>query len=390
MLDEGTERRDALEISEALAQLGANYGAGSNLDTSTVSLNTLKENLPAALDIFADIVLNPVFPVNELERLRKSRLAGIQRERTQPQTMALRVLPTLMYGSDHAYSQPLTGSGTEESVTAIDQAALQGFHDTWFRPNNATLIVVGDTTLQEVRPLIEARFGDWAAADIPRKTLDTVAQADGETIFVVDRPDSEQSMIIGGHVAPPVSDSSNLAIEAANQILGGDFSARLNLNLREDKNWSYGAYSTIVDAQAQRPFLILAPVQTDKTADSISELRRELRDFLAERPAGADELERVKANNTLSLPGRWETISAVTGSLSEMVRFDLPDDYWRTYADRTRALSLEDVNAQAGRVLQPDNMIWVVVGDYARIRESIEALELGDIQLIDTDGKPVN
>ncbi|MEL7310815.1 MAG: pitrilysin family protein, partial [Pseudomonadota bacterium] len=322
MLDEGTRKLSALEISEALAQLGANYGAGSNLDTSTIGLNTLKQTMGDALDIYADIVLNPAFPEDELDRLKKSALAGIQRERTQPQSMALRVLPKIMYGEGHAYSQPLTGSGTEASVSAIDRAALKDFHDTWIRPNNATLIIVGDTTLAEIRPEIESRFGKWQRAEIPTKTLDTVAHQSGEKIYVVNRPGSEQSMIIGGHVAPSSSDSADLAIEAANQVLGGDFSARLNMNLREDKNWSYGAYSTVVDAQAQRPFLILAPVQTDKTAAAISELRRELTEYLTERPAAAEELERVIANNTLSLPGRWETIGAVNSSLSAMVRFN--------------------------------------------------------------------
>ena len=197
-------------------------------------------------------------------------------------------------------------------------------------------------------------------------------------------------MIIAGHVVPSSSDAADLAIEAANQVLGGDFSARLNMNLREDKNWSYGAYSTVVDAQAQRPFLILAPVQTDKTADSIAELRRELSDYVGERPADAEELERVIAKNTLSLPGRWETIGSVNSSLAAMVRFDLPDDYWTTYADRTRGLTLDAVQSQAQRVLKPDNMIWVVVGDLERIREQLEALEIGELRLIDTDGNPVN
>ncbi len=390
MLDEGTKKRSALEISEALEQLGANYGAGASLDTATISLNTLKRNMGDALDIYADIILNPAFPEKELDRLRKARIAGIQRERTQPQSMALRVLPKLMYGEEHAYGQPLTGSGTEASAMAIDQAALQAFHSTWIRPNNATLVIVGDTTLEEIRPELEARFGKWEQAEIPNKTLAEVAQQEGEVLYVIDRPDSAQSMIIGGHVAPPTSDPADLAIEAANQVLGGDFSARLNLNLREDKNWSYGVYSSIVDAEAQRPFLILAPVQSDKTADAIAELRKELGAYLGDRPAQDDELERVKANNTLSLPGRWETIGAVNGSLISLVRFNLPDDHWSTFADRTRALTIEEVREQAERVIQPDRMIWVVVGDLANIRESIEALGIGEIQLLDTDGNPID
>lgn len=389
MLDEGTKKRTALEISEQLAQLGANFGAGANLDLASVSLNTLKANVDAALDIYADIILNPTFPEKEIDRLRKARLAGIAAERTRPRSMALRVLPKLMYGDGHAYGQPLTGSGTEDSVMKIDRTALTQFHSTWFRPNNATLIVVGDTSLEEIKPALEARFGDWDAAEVPTKTLDTVAHASSEILYLVDRPQSEQSIIFAGHVVPPKADVNDLAIEAANQILGGEFSSRLNMNLREDKGWSYGSYSFIVDAAAQRPLLISAPVQTDRTADSIAELRKELRSYLSDKPASEEELSRVRDGNTLSLPGRWETIGAVSGSLGEIVRYEFPDNYWNTYAERTRALNLEGVTAQANRIVKPDNVIWVVVGDRAKVEDNLKALGFGEIRLIDTDGNPV-
>ncbi|MEM1440134.1 MAG: pitrilysin family protein [Pseudomonadota bacterium] len=389
MLDEGTRRKDALEISEGFANLGANYGGGAGLDTVTVSLNTLTNNLEPALDLFSEVVLQPAFPEKEIDRLRKQRLAGIANERTQPQSMALRVLPKLMYGDNHAYSQPLTGSGTEASVNAIDRDALVAFHDTWFRPNNATLVIVGDTTLAEILPVIEERFGDWEAADVPTKTLDNVALGTQETLYIIDRPASDQSVILAGHIVPSKSDPDDLAIEAANQILGGDFSARLNMNLREDKGWSYGSYSFIVDAAAQRPFIISAPVQTDKTADSVSELRNELRGYLSDAPGTDEELTRVRDSNTRSLPGRWETIGAVSGSLAELVRFEFPDDYWSTFAARTNALELDAVASQAQRVLQPDSMIWVVVGDRSKIEASLGELGFDDIRLIDTDGNPV-
>ncbi|MEM8547522.1 MAG: pitrilysin family protein [Pseudomonadota bacterium] len=389
MLDEGTDTRDALQISEELALLGANLGTGANLDSAFVALNALTDTLDSALDIYADVVLNPSFPQKEIDRIRKLRLAAIARERTSPQSMALRVLPTLMYGEGHAYAQPFTGSGTEESVRTIDQAALAGFHDTWLVPNNATLIIVGDTTLAEIKPKLEARFGRWESKAVPTKTLNTVANRDGATLFLIDRPESEQSLIFAGHVVPAKSDPADLAIEAANQVLGGDFSARLNMNLREDKSWSYGSYSFIVDAAAQRPWIMSAPVQTDRTADSIAEMRREVTEYVSAAGTSDEELARVRNGNTLSLPGRWETIGAVAGSLSELVRFNLPEDYWSTYADNTRALTVATINEQAQRVLQPDSIIWVVVGDRARIEESIRELGFDRIQLIDTDGNSV-
>jgi zinc protease len=389
MLDEGTEDMSALEISEAFSQLGAIFAAGADLDTASVSLNTLTENIDESLELFADVVLNPSFPANELERLRQLRVAAIQREQTTPRSMALRVLPRLMYGENHAYSQPLTGSGTLESLSQISRDTLAEYHDTWFRPNNATLIVVGDTTMAEIKPRLEALFDDWEAAEVPKKTLANVRNNDTETVYLIDRPNSEQSIIFGGHVIPPKSDPADLAIEAMIQVLGGDFTARINMNLREDKAWAYGAYSYSLDAEAQRPFIVYAPVQTDKTAASVAELRRELREYLDERPATEEELARVRDGNTLSLPGRWETIGAVAGSLGSLVRFDLPDDYWSTYAAETRALTVDKVNAEAERVLEPGKMIWVIVGDRARIESEIRALEIGPIQLIDTEGNPL-
>ncbi|MEM7612980.1 MAG: insulinase family protein, partial [Pseudomonadota bacterium] len=228
------------------------------------------------------------------------------------------------------------------------------------------------------------------SGDVPSKTLANVAYADQEMVYLIDRPDSDQSIIFAGHVVPEKADPNDLAIEAMNQVLGGDFSARLNMNLREDKGWSYGSYSFVVDTAAQRPLILSAPVQTDKTADSIAEMRRELRDYLNDNPASESELSRVREGNTLSLPGRWETIGAVSGSLAEMVRFDLPDDYWNTFATRTRALTVDDIMAQAQRTLKPDNMIWVVVGDRSKIEQDIIDLGIGDIQYIDTDGNPVD
>ncbi|MEM9173515.1 MAG: pitrilysin family protein, partial [Pseudomonadota bacterium] len=389
MLDEGTRSRNALEISDAFDNLGANFSAGSNLDNAFVSLNALTDTLDDALDLYADIILNPAFPEKELERVRKLRLAGIARERAQPQAMALRVLPKLMYGADHAYGQPLTGSGTEQSVAAITQADLQAYHDAWIRPNNATLVVVGDTTLEKIKPMLEARFSKWAAKDVPQKTLDNVALAEAATVYIIDRPESEQSLIFAGHVVPAKSDQADLAIEAANQVLGGDFPARLNMNLREDKGWSYGSYSFVVDAAVQRPWIVSAPVQTDKTAESMAEIRREVTEYVNGNGAQEDELARVRDSNTLSLPGRWETIGAVSGSLSEMVRFNLPDDYWNTFADQTRQLTLDAVNEQAQRVLKPDSMIWVVVGDRAKIEGPIRELGFDRIEMIDTNGDSV-
>jgi zinc protease len=392
MMDEGTESRSALDISDELATLGATLNAGSNVDMSSVSMSALKENLDASLDLYADVVLNPSFPEKEFERLRKQTLARIQREKVQPVSMALRVFPRLLYGKDHAYGTPLTGSGTEESVEKMSLDALREFHGTWFKPDNATLIVVGDIGMDELLPRLETRFAGWAPGETPAKNLGKVDQQPSTAVYVVDRPDAEQSIIFAGHVMPPKNDPADLKIEAMNDILGGSFTARINMNLREDKHWSYGARSMIFDAAGQRPFIVYASVQTDKTKESMNEIQKELTGIRSRgsRPPTYEELAKIKDKKTLTLPGRWETNGAVMADIVEMVRFDLPDDHWDTFAGEVRALTLEDVRQQADRALQPDHMVWVIVGDKEKIVERIRELRLGEIRHIDADGNPIS
>ena len=386
MLDEGTATRSALEISDELLHLGANLGAGSNLDTSFVGMSALKENLDASLDLYADVILNPSFPEQDFARLQQLQIVGIQQEKVRPRTLALRLFPHILYGDGHAYSLPFTGSGDEATVAALTPEDLAAFHEAWFKPGNATLVVVGDVTRSEIEPLLTARFGGWRPGDVPEKNLATVAHQDESIIYLVDRPDSEQSVIIAGHIAPPRNNDAEMAITAMNQVLGGDFTARVNMNLREDKNWSYGAFTQLVPAKGQRPFIALAPVQTDKTSEAMAELRREIEEIRHVRPASPDEIAKVKDRRTLSLPGRWETASAVLGSLVEIVRFGLPDDYWDSYADAVRGLSEEEIHRAAVEVVNPEGLIWVVVGDRSRVEAGIRGLDIGPIVALDADG----
>jgi len=389
MLDEGTTSRSALEISDELARLGARFNAGSGIDSSTIGISALKENLDASLDIFADIILNPAFPDNELERLRKMRIARIQQEKTQPVGLAIRVFPKLLYGEGHAYSMPLTGSGTEESVMRISRDSLVDYHRTWFRPNNATMIVVGDTSMAEIKPKLERLFRNWEPGTVPTKNIAAVSVRDAEQVYVIDRPGSEQSIIFAGNIAPAVGDGNEIAIETMNEIIGGSFTSRINMNLREDKAWAYGAFTLMLDTKGQRPFIAYAPVQTDKTMESMAEIKRELTEYLGDNPATEEEIDKVKSNNTLSLPGRWETAAAVLRDIGEIVTYDLPDDYWDTYADKVRNISGEQIAEAAAAVIKPDKLIWVVVGDREKIESRIRELELGEITLLDQDGNEI-
>ncbi|HWP94499.1 MAG TPA: pitrilysin family protein [Gammaproteobacteria bacterium] len=389
MLDEGTKKRTALQIADELERLGAQLSADSDLDVSSVELSALKRYLDASLELYADVVLNPSFPESEFERLRKQQLAAIQREKVQPFSMALRVFPKLLYGEGHAYANPLTGSGTEESVRAMTLDELRAFHRTWFKPNNAKLVVVGDVTMAELMPLVEKHFGKWQPGEVPAKNLAPVPHRDRGAVYLIDRPGSEQSIIFAGHVVPPKNNPRELAILAMNEVLGGGFTARINMNLREAKHWSYGAGSLIPNAAGQRPFIVYAPVQTDKTDLSMAEIVKELTGITGSQPPTADELARVKDQETLSLPGRWETNDRVLADLSEAVRFGYPADYWDTYAARVRALGIEDVMQATREVIRPDRLVWVVVGDRSRIEAGIRKLGLGDIHYLDADGRPL-
>jgi zinc protease len=389
LLDGGTNTRNALQISDQLAMLGAELRAYSNLDLSVVQLSSLKAKLDPSLDLFADVILNPVFPESDFKRQQKLQLAAIEREQNTPIQMALRVLPGLLYGTGHAYGNPGTGSGTTESVTKMTREDLVKFHQAWYHPNNATLVIVGDTTLGEIKPKLEKLFANWKMGQIPKKNIGTVALPQKSTVYLMDKPGAIQSVIITGSVAPPKSNPKEIAMEAMNDELGGMFGSRLNMNLREDKHWSYGAGSRLVAARAQRPFLSLAPVQTDKTKESLVEINKEFHGILGERPITADELAKIQANETLRLPGSRETQSEVGQSIVDLVQFGLPDDYYETYAGKVRALKIADVEDAAKTVVHPNNLIWVIVGDRAKIEAGVKELNLGEIRFLSPDGKPL-
>jgi zinc protease len=333
MLDEGTATRSALEISDQLTMLGAELRTQSNVDQSIVRMSALKQFWGDSLDLFADVILNPAFPEKELSRLRQQQLAMIQREKATPIQMALRVFPKLVYGDDHAYSVPFTGSGYEETVAKISRDDLVNFHSSWFLPNNATLVVAGDTTLDEIVPALEKRFHGWKAGDAPAKNIAEVANRDAQSTYLIDRPGSEQSVIFAGHLAAPKSNKDEVALETMNTVLGGDFISRINMNLREDKGWSYGSGTFIPGARGQRPFIAYAPVQTDKTKESMMELTKELAGIVGDNPPTGEEMQRAKDSRTLPLPGqcrwprppgRWSNRTAWCGSWSVTARRSRP------------------------------------------------------------------
>ncbi|MGZ5467827.1 MAG: M16 family metallopeptidase [Candidatus Aminicenantales bacterium] len=389
MLDEGTARRTSLQISDELARIGAELRASSGLDTCNIGLSTLKDKLDPALDIYADVILNPAFPEADFERLQKLQIAQIGQEKDSPFGMALRVLPKLIYGADHPYGSPFTGSGTEASVAQLTRNDLVKFHKAWFRPGNATLIVVGDTTMAEIRSKIEKVFESWPASNVPAKEIKPVVLRTKPVVYIIDKPGAPQSMVIAGEPAPSSADPEAIAIETMNDILGGDFVSRINMNIRENKHWSYGAQSVLVGAKGQRPFIVLAPVQSDKTKETIVEIAAELDGIIGKKPITQDEFQNAKASKVLGLPGQWETMAAVQASLGDIVRYGLPDDYFQKYSGRVQKLSLDDLAKAAKKVVHPEAVIWIVVGDRAQIEPKIRELGFSEVTVIDVDGNIV-
>jgi zinc protease len=389
MLEEGTPTRSSLKIGEELEALGANFGTYTNLDGATVHMNVLKATMPKALDIYADLLLHPAFPQNEFARLQQDRLATIQREKADPQQMALRVVPNLLYGKGHAYALPFSGSGTEGAVQRMTRDDMVNYHRTWFKPNNATLLIVGDTTLADIKPLLEKAFAGWKAGEVPKKNVAQVNQPEKTVVYLVDRPGALQSVIVGAQLAPPRNMPEAVPLEVVNDIFGGTFSSRINMNLREDKHWSYGVRTLMASAVGQRPFMSISPVQTDKTRESLQELVREYGNMAGGKPISPDELKDAQTNKTLRLPGSFETARQLSTAYSTILQYQLPENYYNTFTEKALALTPEQANALAARSIMPSKLVWVVVGDLGKIEPGIRELNLGEVRQIDADGNPV-
>ncbi|WP_295943887.1 pitrilysin family protein [uncultured Xanthomonas sp.] len=390
MLDDGAGERDALAFADAAEALGASLAAGAALDGSNAYLSALKENLAPSLALYADMLRRPRFAPNEIERVRASWIASIRQEKAQPNGVAMRVLPPLLYGVGHPYAMPFSGIGTEAAIAALQREDLVDFHRDWVRPEHATLIVVGDTTLAEIVPLLDAQFGDWkgegTAPSVPVPAR--VARPAKPRVYLIDQPGAVQANLFASELVPPTTDPAAVRFDIANGVIGGDFTSRLNMNLRENKHWSYGARSGAASALGQRPWTASAPVQIDKTAPALQEMYKEISAFASGKaPPTAEEVARIRNIQTLSLPGAYETASAVMGAIGGIVRYGRPDDYVFKRKAEIEAMTPAQVR-EAASMLDPNTLTWVVVGDLKQIEAPVRALKLGEVTVIDADGVP--
>ncbi len=389
MLTEGTKKYDALKLSEKLEELGTDLYTNTGLDSSSVNLSALKSNFIPSLKIFNEVITEPAFEQQEIDRKKIRWLAALDQTLLNPNGIASHVIPGILYGANHPYAKPFNGDGTRESIQwRITREDLITYQQSYINPSNATLLVVGDTTLLDLLPKLEAELGDWKDHPSYRDSdLDySVSTASGDRkVFLIDKPGAIQSLIVAGQLMPGIGTEDEIDIGFMNAVMGGSFTARINMNLREDKGWSYGARSRLSAYKGPRPMLVTAPVQTDKTIQSIQEIIREYNEYLSDRPAEETELEKIVKGRSLALIGEFETFGALMSGLGSIVKFNRPDDFLETLPRKYRAVEIVDVNATAQAYIKPAEWTWVIIGDLAQIEEGIRDLNLGDTEVLTLD-----
>ncbi|QZD86454.1 M16 family metallopeptidase [Qipengyuania psychrotolerans] len=377
-MGEGTQRLDSTEYAIAQERLGASVYNGFDADFTNFSLAALAPNLAPSLELLAETIRQPGLRANVIERERSQLLNALSSELKDPNSIADRTARQLIFGS-HPYGLPSSGLGSSARLESLTADDLRMFHDKWLRPDNARIFVVGDTSLAEVTALLEASFGDWQAPATakPQRNYDVAIPAPDQRIVLVNRPNSPQSVIYGAQVLDVRGRDQDITLlSASNEALGGGFLARINMNLREEKGWSYGAGSGVGNAFDRVYYGVRAPVQSDRTGDSIAEIRREITDFTDNRGVQPNELERIVNSNMRELPGQFETAGDVLGGLVNIVRFNRPDNYYETRAELFSKLTAAELDAEARRNLDEGNIVYVVVGDAEVVEPQLESLGL--------------
>jgi zinc protease len=292
-----------------------------------------------------------------------------------------------MYGAGHAYGKP--ASGYEKSVEAITRDDLAKWHADWFRPGSATIIVTGDTTLAKVMPQLEAAFGKWKAGSAPAKQVVAVPPTQGKRVFLIDKPNAPQSVIVATHVSAMQGLPTDLAMEPVMQNFGGMATSRMNRNLRLEKHWSYGTAAQLTNVRGQRGFFVVAPVQTDKTRESMVEVDKEIRGVVGARPLVGEEYNSIMRNMTARLAGRFETLAALENAALTSINLRHPDNYWSNYARSVRGLTEQQLNDAAKVYIKPDEVVWMVIGDIRKIEQGVRELNFGEVTILNADGQPV-
>ena len=389
-MEEGTATLTAVEIAEQQERLGAAISVGGGRDRTTVALRAVNPNLDASLDLMADIVKNPAFRPADIERVRARQLTSIEAAATQPGSVAVNTLMPLIYGEQHLYGRDLSGDGTAEAVREIDRDDLARFHAMWIRPESATIFAAGKIDKDDLVAKLEQRFGDWRGMGPPasEKQFESDIPEQRSRVVVVHRPNSPQSYILGGQLIDRTGRDDLLDLEAANEVLGGNFLSRINMDLRETKGWSYGTRNSVLTGEDRVAYIVRAPVQTNQTGPAIAAIQSQVDDFLGDKGVTDAELARTANGNIRQLAGQYEQSARVLAQIEEDVTYDRPPGYAETLAGRYRAMTTAGLNRAMADVIDGKGFTWVVVGDADKIRDQIDALglpvEYREVDTVDT------
>lgn len=386
MIDEATKTKDALQISEAIESIGANFGTSSSFDGSFMTLNTLTKHIDKALAVFADVLLNPTFPQKDFERIRKQRLGQLLQQKDQPVTIANNAYSLILYGSDHPYGN--NPSGSEASLKGMTTEDLKRFYSAYYRPNNATLIIVGDLTMKEIIGKLNTNLADWKKGDIASFTIPAPRVIDSMRVYLVDKPGAPQSEVRIGYPALARNTPDYFPVLLMNRLLGGQFTSRINLNLREKHGYTYGARSGFSFQKGAGPFTASGGIVTEKTDSSLIEFLYEI-NLMKKKGMSASELEFVKKGLVGGFALGFETPAQIAGSLQNIVLYGLPENYFNNYLQNIESVTLADIQRVSSRYLDTGKMDVVVVGDLSKIKDGVTKLNLGPVILADVDGKPI-
>ena len=386
MLDEGTATRNALQIADEVAQLGASLGIGSSMDATTLSVRSLSKNFASAANLLADVTLHPSFPAEEIDRQRASRLAALVQQRDNPNQVAAQVTASALYGPKHPYGY--SEIGTEAALKSLSRADMEGFWKQNFVPNNAALVVAGDISMAELKALAEKAFGGWQQGTPAQPALGAPATTSARVV-IVDKPGSPQTQLRVASIGAPRSSPDFRPLQVMNLALGGLFSSRINMNLREDHGYTYGASSQFSFRRAAGPFQIASGVRTDVTGPAVDEIFKEVRGMI-DKPVSAEELKKAKDSLANSLPGAFESSANAVNNFSNVFIYNLGLDYYTRYAEQVNAVTTDQALAVSKKYLVPANMVVIAVGDRAKIEPELKKLNLGTVEIRDTEGKPIS
>jgi zinc protease len=385
MLQQGTETRNAMQIADEAALLGTALSSGATMDSSSVGASSLTKNFPGVLDLISDVVLHPTFPPDEVERRRASRLAAFTDERSDPETIVARTGVSALFGPHNPFGYD--SSGTEPSIKAMTREDMMNFWKTNYVPNNAALVVSGNIPAGDLKALAESKFGAWKSGELSVPPIGAPETTKAK-IVIVDRPGAQQTMVRLLQLGVDRATPDYPALEVMNSELGGLFSSRINLNLREEHGYTYGASSFFVYRRSLGYFVAGGGIRTDVTAPAVTEILKEIRRMI-DTPMKPDELSLAKDSQSRSLPGMFETNGGEAGALSEIFVYNLARDYFSNLPERLNAVTAEDAEAVAKKYLRPDQLILVCVGDRAKIEPELVKLDLGSVEIRDADGNVV-